>query len=175
MRGRDPGRTPGGSSSKPRRLGLLVNEFSAEWLALREAADRRARSPALLKATRLWADRFLVPDRPLRILDLGAGTGANLRFLAPRLPRRRSGPWSTAINASYIWHGLPASAAVRCSAWGSARPGDRTRSRATGSLRDLRRDVHLITASALFDLVSEAWCRRLICELARQVRRCSRH
>jgi hypothetical protein len=147
-----------------------VNEFSAEWLALREAADHRARSPALLKATRLWAARFAEPDRALRILDLGAGTGANLRFLAPQLPApqvwtlidgdkrlldlARSARKSGRVAPMFSRGVLLVQAIARDLA-------------EAGSLRDVRRDVHLITASALFDLVSEAWCRRLICELAR--------
>jgi SAM-dependent methyltransferase len=147
-----------------------VNEFSAEWLALREAADRRARSPALLKATHLWADRLAAPDRALRILDLGAGTGGNLRFLAPRLP----GP--------QVWTLIDGDTRLLDSARSARQRGQvapmfsrgllRVQAIArdlavAGSLRDVRPGVHLITASALFDLVSEAWCRRLIRELAR--------
>jgi len=64
-----------------------MGDFSADWLALREPADSRARSAALV---RQLADRFVEsPNAPgttrLRVLDLGCGTGANLRYLAPRL------------------------------------------------------------------------------------------
>jgi hypothetical protein len=147
-----------------------VNEFSAEWLALREAADRRARSPALLNATRLWADRFLVSDRPLRILDLGAGAGANVRFLAPQLPAPQV--W-TLIDGDTRLLDLACSARERgrivpMFSRGLVQMQAIARDlAAAGSLRDVRRGAHLITASALFDLVSEAWCRRLIRELAR--------
>ena len=59
--------------------------FSADWLALREPADRRSRSASVLAATRLWADRRATPGCALRVVDLGAGTGGNLRCLAPHL------------------------------------------------------------------------------------------
>ncbi len=55
--------------------------FDAEWLALREPFDALARSERL--AARLAA---ALPARP-RLLDLGAGTGSLLRWLAPRMPR----------------------------------------------------------------------------------------
>lgn len=56
-----------------------MSGFSADWLALRAPFDDAARSPAL-------ARRFagLLPRRP-RIVDLGAGTGAARRALAPVL------------------------------------------------------------------------------------------
>ena len=57
--------------------------FSADWLALRRAADLRARSADL---TRMLARALTGRNACLRVLDLGAGTGANLAALAPRLP-----------------------------------------------------------------------------------------
>ena len=54
----------------------------ADWLALREPADRTARSKLLTQAI---ADS-LPRERPLRVLDLGTGTGSNVRYLAPCLP-----------------------------------------------------------------------------------------
>ena len=60
-----------------------------DWLALREPADVRSRDavadaimPPLLGRLRDSGD---TRDRGLRVVDLGAGTGANLRWLAPRL------------------------------------------------------------------------------------------
>jgi len=56
-----------------------VSGFAPDWLALREPYDRQARSAAL-------ADRFARALGPApRLTDLGCGTGANLRYLAPRL------------------------------------------------------------------------------------------
>ena len=52
-----------------------------DWLDLREPADRRARSTAL--ARELAA--ALRPG-PVRILDVGCGSGATTRWLAPLLP-----------------------------------------------------------------------------------------
>lgn len=57
-----------------------MSGFSAQWLALREPCDIRARSEDL---NRLLAARL--QDRPLHAMDLGCGTGSNIRYLAPRL------------------------------------------------------------------------------------------
>lgn len=69
----------------------MSEEFSLDWLDLREPFDACARSDAL--AARLLAR---LPARP-RLLDLGAGTGSLLRWLAPRLGRAQA--W-TLVDAS---------------------------------------------------------------------------
>jgi SAM-dependent methyltransferase len=61
--------------------------FSADWLHQREPFDAAARDGA---APRLALDARLTAWRPpagapLRVIDLACGTGANLRWLAPRL------------------------------------------------------------------------------------------
>lgn len=130
----------------------MNNRFHAEWLALREAADRDARAEALMAPLREH-----LGERPLRITDLGAGTGANLRYLAPRLP----GPQSWTLvdqDAELMAEARPPGAEVqvrRVVADLAATP------LADGSAPDL------VTAAALLDLVSRPWldalaasCRR---------------
>ena len=59
-----------------------METFDADWLTLREAADRRARDETLPeRLCAAWRRRGWS-----RVVDLGSGTGANLRYLAPRLP-----------------------------------------------------------------------------------------
>ena len=58
-----------------------MSGFSTDWLTLRECADARARDGSL--AASLLASRPAGPT--LRVVDLGSGIGANLRYLAPRL------------------------------------------------------------------------------------------
>ena len=62
--------------------GRLMGEFTADWLALREPADARARSA---KLTALVAER-LRHDAPLRVLDLAAGTGPTPAISPKSLP-----------------------------------------------------------------------------------------
>src|SRR5262245_5571964 len=53
----------------------------ADWLALREPLDAASRSAMLTRAV----VESLPRDRPLKILDLGCGTGSNARYLANHL------------------------------------------------------------------------------------------
>ncbi len=130
------------------------SRFDVDWLALREAADHAARSHAL--AGRL-AER-LAGRAPLRVLDLGAGTGSNLRWLAPRLP----GPQEWLLldhDAGLLDRALALAAPVslddrtirieaRCADLAELPP-------------ELFEGAHLVTASALFDLVSASWLAQL--------------
>jgi SAM-dependent methyltransferase len=126
--------------------------FSADWLALREPADGAARSARL---TRAIADHF-APGVELRVLDLGAGTGANMRYLAPRLPEPQR------------WLLVDRDAALLASV---AAQGDGPRCvetrqfdlRAIGgdAGREMFSGRALVSASALLDLVSAAWVREL--------------
>ena len=70
--------------------------IEADWLALREAADARARdaaAPVLLPPLLERLNRRDDRHGP-RVVDLGAGTGANLRWLAPRLPHPERQHWT---------------------------------------------------------------------------------
>ena len=149
-----------------------MSGFSAEWLALREPADHRARNPDLLAATsRLFAGR-----QAIDILDLGSGSGSNVRGLADHLPARQS--WRL---VDYDPH-LIAAAKGSLAGW-----ADRSRENGTLQLErkertvdiafqqaDLSRDLDsvldpqpdLVTAAAFFDLVSEEWLDRFAAALA---------
>ena len=122
--------------------------FDAGWLSLREPADHRSRSARLvdiLVRRRLELDRW-------RILDLGGGTGSNLRYVAPRIPVPQE------------WTLLDRDPALLEEA-GCGEPSVRVRT-VVGDLAfaglGLVADSHLVTASALLDLVSRRWLTGLV-------------
>lgn len=143
----------------------MSERFEADWLSLREAADAAARDPDLVGRASAWlADR----PRPLAITDLGAGSGANPRFLAPRLP----GPqrWRLVDHDA----GLLARAADRLAGLRDLDGNDVQFEIRASDLAEvdaaISENTVLATASALFDLVSADWidalaarCRQVGC------------
>lgn len=134
--------------------------FSLSWLDLRETADSRARSPDVATAVAAWARRRAVSaTAPLCIVDLGAGTGATVRALAASLSRPQSwllvdddGDLLASAERRLTGDTLPAGVDVAVRAADLAGP----------DLGALVAGADLVTASALFDLVSLAWCRSLL-------------
>ena len=145
----------------------------AQWLALREGADIAARSATL---TRAVVDA-VADDDPVRVLDLATGTGSNIRYLLDRFPGRRQ-EWLAVDHSSTLLSLLPA----RIGAWAAARGYRVTTDAATCTIRgngvdchvetrqmdlgtlpgsDVFGPRHLVTASALLDLVSERWLAAL--------------
>jgi hypothetical protein len=132
-----------------------MSGFSAQWLALREPYDVKARNAAVFDAV---AAAFR--DQPsVSVVDLACGTGATFRALGPRLPARQD--WRLVDN--------DLSLLARASALGrpphvtvSARPVDLARDLEVA----LDGPVHLVTMSALLDLVSAEWLDRLAVEAA---------
>jgi Methyltransferase domain len=121
-------------------------ESLVDWLALREPADAAARSAALTR----WIASRIERHMPVRIVDLGAGTGSNVRFLASRLPRPQH--WLLVDRDA----ALLAEARGRTSMAGVVETCE-TNLGAVESLREICAGRHLVTASALLDLVSESW------------------
>lgn len=132
--------------------------FSAEWLALREPADIDARSVLLTRAVAATLD----PRLPLRAVDLAAGTGANVRYVAGHVDRAQE--WLLVDHDPV----LLSQVAPRMADWAVARAGAIACAFDTRQA-DLRTLDHpeifsgrtLIAASALLDLVSESWVRAL--------------
>ena len=54
--------------------------FSRNWLQLREPLDKESRSQKIIETLRL-----VHPYRPIHVVDLATGTGANLRYLCKEL------------------------------------------------------------------------------------------
>ena len=128
-----------------------METFDTEWLALREPVDHRSRAESLLTPLgEAWRARGWS-----RVLDLGTGTGSNLRYLQPRLPEGQE--WVLVDHdADHL------RAAARAGAWTAVRrvtvvPGDL----AHEGLAAIA-DVDLVTASALLDLVSQDWLSRVV-------------
>lgn len=147
--------------------------FSASWLALREPADHRARDRAL--AEKLAAHLASHPMQ--RVLDLGCGSGSNLRALAPILGARQE--W-TLVDYDPA---LLAAARDALRAWAdtSTTTNDAlvlTKQGKEVSVRFRQADLsqglaslltdtpHVVTASALFDLCSAAFIAQAAHEIA---------
>ena len=123
--------------------------FDPAWLALREPVDHRSRADAALSLLgRAWRDGGWT-----RIVDLGSGTGSNVRYLAPRLPGIRS--WTLVDHDA----GLLARATAPDGAEAVRVAGDL----ATAGLDAIgASNADLVTASALLDLVSKDWLGALV-------------
>ena len=136
--------------------------FDANWLALRRTADSAARAPELEAHAADWLRQrrmATAPARPLRLLDLGSGSGANPCHLAPRLPGLQQ--WTLIDHDA----GLLARAQAACAGLHDADGG--SVDVITRCLDLARIDAHmlagadLVCASALLDLVDAAWLDRL--------------
>ena len=128
--------------------------FDATWLALREPADHRSRALALLPLLNVvWSRAHWS-----RVLDFGSGTGSNLRYLGPKLPDGQE--WTLVDHDPDLLALATIPARVR------------GLKHVCGDVADegleLVKEAHLVTGSALLDLVSEDWLRDLVeeCRLA---------
>lgn len=132
-----------------------MSGFSADWLALREPYDVRARNPAVLDAV----TAALAPRDSLRIVDLACGTGSTVRALGPRLPARQH--WTLIDNDRDL---LARAASMRLGDGVTVTtiPLDLDRELVDA----LNGEVDLVTTSALLDLVSETWLNRLATAIA---------
>ncbi len=134
-----------------------MSEFTADWLALREPADARARSARL---ARLVADHLAGLDQ-VRVVDLATGTGANVRYLAEYLPGR---PQWLLVDRD---RGLLAEAVAQIDTRGRIEARSVDLSLAFGATPDntgaddICAGRDLVTASALLDLVSQSWLESL--------------
>lgn len=157
-----------------------MSDFTLDWLRLREPADLAARDPAL--ARRFAAALPQPQDRPLRLVDLGAGSGANARALLPRIAGDqhwilidRDRTLLAALGEEFtLWarrQGYPITAGggrmvidARRARWEiEILPLDLDHDLA--SLAELAADG--IAAAAFFDLVSRAWLDRFVALLGR--------
>ena len=128
--------------------------FDPGWLALRELLDHRSRAAALMPLLQLaWRTHGWS-----RVLDLGSGTGSNLRYLGPRLPGMQE--WTLLDRDPDLLARVEAPAVAASVTRVQGELGDR-------GLMAIQ-EAHLVTGSALLDLVSENW-------LGRAVQACSRH
>ncbi len=131
-----------------------MSDFSADWLALREPYDHRARNEVVLAAV---AAHFAGRDA-VSAVDLATGTGSTLRAVAERLPQRQD------------WRLVDNNLSLLARAEASLGPKRNVRAMPLDLARDLEAaldgPVDLITTSALLDLVSPDWLERLVVEVA---------
>ena len=128
-----------------------METFDADWLALRELVDHRSRAVELIEPLVAAWER----GEWMRVVDLGSGTGSNVRYLASRLPSPQR--WTLVDHdpahlrtVGNLKVNVPScELAVVLGDIGSE------------GLRAVER-ADLVTASALLDLVSARWLARLV-------------
>ena len=134
-----------------------MSGFSIEWLNLREVADHRARDKNLLKNAVDWLNNLQTKERV--IVDLGSGTGSTIRCLQRFTTQLPSIQWRLVDNDPEVL----AEAIDRHS-------NDYSVESFLVDLSETQKlpldSVSMITASALFDLVSENFIQEL-CQLVK--------
>lgn len=139
------------------------SQFAADWLTLREEADVASRSQPLAALAAEWLSAQT--STPL-IADLGCGRGSNMRFLAPHLhgPQR----WKLIDHDA----SLLAQARQRAADLSDAKGRPIAVETHCVSLAPVDsvplHGAHLVTGSALLDLVSQRWIEALVARCAEQ-------
>ena len=153
-----------------------MSGFDPNWLALREAIDHRSRDRKLIASL---AGKIGRKDG-VSVLDLGCGTGSNLRALAPQLPQ----DWQSWTLVDHD-NALLEAAVEELENWADDSENfgeelilNKGSKRLTVDLRkiDLNTEMDkvldwradLVTAAALFDLVSESWMLAFAVGIARR-------
>ena len=143
-----------------------MSGFSEDWLDYREPVDRRSRDQGLLG---LLSARL--SGKPVRVLDLGAGTGSNLRALAPFLGEDQK--WTLVDNdLKLLLSAIRKLNAKRISSWEAMIEDSGLqialieRNLACPLRADELQGFSLVTASALFDLYSKEAIKDLVDSLA---------
>ena len=139
------------------------SQFAASWLSLREAVDSHARSEGLVSRLNDW---LAARSAPAALADLGCGRGSNMQFLAPRL------------SGAQRWVLFDHDAALLQEARARARPLHDAAGQPLkvethcASLSNLDhpalKDVDVVSASALLDLVSQQWIDALAAQCAKR-------
>jgi hypothetical protein len=152
-----------------------MSGFSAEWLALREPVDHRSISPSVRDAVLEWTNA-----RPqISMIDLGCGSGSNLRGLAPYLPsvqHWRLVDWDKALldharMAISEWADSAESATDGIAVRKAGKQIDVMFAEADlmkDHARVLNTPADLVTAAAFFDLVSAQWITDFCAALAQR-------
>jgi SAM-dependent methyltransferase len=150
-----------------------MSGFDARWLDLREPVDHRSRSEELARALAGHCS-----DRAVAVLDLGCGTGSNLRATAPLLGAVQH--WTLVDHDPDLLQ----AAIQRLSSWADtaecrgaelalSKGGKQilVRLRSADLARDLdavlATEADLVTASALFDLASADFIAEVAAAVAR--------
>lgn len=151
-----------------------MGDFSTAWLQLREPVDRRSRNPSVASGV-----RAAFQTRPVvNVVDIGCGTGANLRATAPLL-----GPvqdWTLLDNDAALLDAAREALGIWADATDPVPEGLSIRKDGKAitvrfRLCNLATDLDgswvggadLVTASAFFDLVSPAFIDRLVSAVVR--------
>lgn len=136
---------------------MSPSDFSAEWLALREPVDHRSRADELVP---ILCEEWQRCGWE-RIVDLGCGTGSNLRYLAPKLPGFQH--WILVDHdARLLDHVSVPNQNIRV-----------TKVKGVLAQEGLAfvSGADVVTCAALLDLVDEGWLRTLVS--ACSLRRCA--
>ena len=154
--------------------------FSPDWLALREPFDRAAREASSLDLQELAASATEAgaSGSAYRVLDLGCGTGANFRVLAPRLGGAQR--WHLVDHDARLLSALPRTMSGWAQTYrlkvknesdnGLVIEGPNWQAELSWQKADLVHDLdalpfegsHLVTTSALLDLVAASWLAALL-------------
>jgi len=153
-----------------------MSSFSPDWLSLREPLDAASRAAGLAATLVDVLGRARSGDARIRIVDLGAGTGANLRYVAPLLGGSQD--WILVERDDSVLEAMGG----RMRSWARSCGAQTIESAGQLAVRGARFEcsIHsvsldlatglghlslsggtLLTASALLDLVSERWLRAL--------------
>ncbi|MFY9346202.1 MAG: hypothetical protein WAO93_00485 [Orrella sp.] len=151
-----------------------MSGFSSHWLGLREPVDHVSRS-ASVQASMLdcLRQRHGVDLLGLRLLDLGSGSGSNMRALVPLLGSKQE--WTLVdydqalldVSRQLTAQWADEILSEQADGWQVRKAGQ------TVSIRWLRADLNqdiehvlvdsnpdMVTAAALFDLISPVWMAR---------------
>jgi len=152
-----------------------MGDFSIGWLRLREPVDRRSRNATVATALRVT----FASHRKVKVVDIGCGTGANLRATAPLLGPEQD--WTLLDNdialldtarhtiAAWANEAEPVSDGLRLVKDGKTiRVQFRRCDIAEDPGGSVPEDANLVMASAFFDLVSPAFIDKLVVAVVRR-------